>query len=153
MGKILTETIERALLLEKNFKDVDLNKDKNSKKIFESARNALIAEIIKEIKVEEKNKIVEDAQEKIENERLINKIKDFKILTITSVFIAFFIGMAVNQITNFLCLFDFFKKWYGMFIIFGFSVFIIAIIILYIILKEFVKYLLKRGKNERDNSK
>ena len=34
MGKILTETIERALLLEKNFKDVDLNKDKNSKKIF-----------------------------------------------------------------------------------------------------------------------
>lgn len=153
MGKILTETIERALLLEKNFKNVDLNKDKNSKKIFESARDALIVEITKEIKEEEKNKIVEVAQEKIKNTRLINKIKDFKILTITSVFVAFFIGMAVNQITNFLYLFNFFKKWYGMFSIFILSVFIIVIIIGYIILKEIVEYLLKRGKNEKGNSK
>ena len=54
--------------------------------------------------------------------------------------------MAVNQITNFLLLFDFFTKWPGMFIIFGLSVFIIVIIIAYITLKEIVEYLLKRGK-------
>lgn len=71
MRKILTETIERALLLEKNFRDVDLNKDKNSRKIFEAARNALVAGIVEEVKEEEKDKIkqkaIEEAQEEIKN--------------------------------------------------------------------------------------
>lgn len=100
MRKILTETIERALLLEKNFRDVDLNKDKNSRKIFEAARNELVAGIVEEVKEEEKDKIkqkaIEEAQEEIKNQKLIHKIKELRTLTIIGIIIAFFVGMAVN---------------------------------------------------------
>ena len=114
MRKILTETIERALLLEKNFKDVDLNKDKNSRKIFEAARNALIAGIVEEVKEEEKDKIkqkaIEEAQEEIKNQKLIHKIKELRTLTIIGIIIAFFVGMAVNQVTGLFVLLVFLKS-------------------------------------------
>ena len=137
MRKILTETIERALLLEKNFKDVDLNKDENSRKIFEAARNALIAGIVEEVK--------EEAQEEIKNQKLIHKIKELRTLTIIGIIIAFFVGMAVNQVTGLFVLLGFFRKWYGMLIILTVSIVIVMSIINYWILKE--------EKNERNNSK
>ena len=137
MRKILTETIERALLLEKNFKDVDLNKDENSRKIFEAARNALIAGIVEEVK--------EEAQEEIKNQKLIHKIKELRTLTIIGIIIAFFVGMAVNQVTGLFVLLGFFRKWYGMLIILTGSIVIVMSIINYWILKE--------EKNERNNSK
>ena len=149
MRKILTETIERALLLEKNFKDVDLNKDKNSRKIFEAARNALIAGIVEEVKEEEKDKIkqkaIEEAQEEIKNQKLIHKIKELRTLTIIGIIIAFFIGMAVNQVTGLFVLLGFFRKWYGMLIILTVSIVIVMSTTNYWILKE--------EKNERNNSK
>lgn len=153
MNKKLNNVIEKSLKFSKFYKDKNIDEDEEAKFSFEAARDKAAKEIYEEIRSEVRQEEIDKAQEEIKNTRLINKIKDFKILTITSVFIAFFIGMAVNQITNFLYLFNFFKKWYGMFSIFVLSVFIIVIIIGYIILKEIVEYLLKRGKNERDNSK
>ena len=117
-----------------------MNKDKNSRKIFEAARNALIAGIVEEVKEEEKDKIkqkaIEEAQEEIKNQKLIHKIKELRTLTIIGIIIAFFVGMAVNQVTGLFVLLDFFKKWYGMLIILAISIVIVMSIINYWILKE-----------------
>ena len=66
-------------------------------------------------------------------------------MTIIGIIIAFFVGMAVNQVTGLFVLLDFFKKWYGMLIILAISIVIVMSIINYWILKE--------EKNERNNSK
>ena len=57
-------------------------------------------------------------------------------MTIIGIIIAFFVGMAVNQVTELFVLLDFFKEWYGMLIILAISIVIVMGITNYWILKE-----------------
>ena len=140
MGKKLNNVIEKSLKFSKFYKDKNIDEDEEAKFFFGVARNALITEIVEEVKEEEKEKIrqkaIEEAQKEIENQRLINKIKELRTFTIIGIIIAFFVGMAVNQLTGLFGLLDFFKKWYGMLIILSVSIAIVMGITIYWILKE-----------------
>ena len=57
-------------------------------------------------------------------------------MTIIGIIIAFFVGMAVNQVTGLFVLLGFFRKWYGMLIILTVSIVIVMSVINYWILKE-----------------
>lgn len=84
--KELMNMIEKEIL-EKNFNIIKQKEQESIDKI------ELEAEEIK------KKKIIEANQE-IEKTRIINKIKDLKLLTITGVVLAFLIGFSVNQFTE-----------------------------------------------------
>ena len=129
MNKKLNNVIEKSLRFSKFYKDKNIDEDEEAKFSFEAARDKTAKEIYQEIRSEVR-------QEEIENQKLIHKIKELRTLTIIGIIIAFFVGMAVNQVTGLFVLLDFFKKWYGMLIILAISIVIVMSIINYWILKE-----------------
>ena len=145
MNKKLNNVIEKSLRFSKFYKDKNIDEDEEAKFSFEAARDKTAKEIYQEIRSEVRQEEIDKAQEEIENQKLIHKIKELRTLTIIGIIIAFFVGMAVNQVTGLFVLLDFFKKWYGMLIILAISIVIVMSIINYWILKE--------EKNERNNSK
>mgnify|MGYP000911505253 FL=1 len=145
MSKKLNNVIEKSLKFSDFYKNKNIDKDEEARFSFEAARDKTAKEIYEEIKNELKEEAINEAQEEIKNQKLIHKIKELRTLTIIGIIIAFFVGMAVNQVTGLFVLLVFFKKWYGMLIILTVSIVIVMSIINYWILKE--------EKNERNNSK
>ena len=145
MSKKLNNVIEKSLKFSDFYKDKNIDKDEEAKFSFEAARDRTAKEIYEEIKNELKEEAINEAQEEIKSQKLIHKIKELRTLTIIGIIIAFFVGMAVNQVTGLFVLLDFFKEWYGMLIILAISIVIVMGITNYWILKE--------EKNERNNSK
>ena len=117
MNKKLNNVIEKSLKFSKFYKDKNIDEDEEAKFSFEAARDKTAKEIYEEIRSEVRQEEIDKAQEEIENQKLIHKIKELRTLTIIGIIIAFFVGMAVNQVTGLFVLLDFFKKWYGMLII------------------------------------
>ena len=140
MNKKLNNVIEKSLRFSKFYKDKNIDEDEEAKFSFEAARDKTAKEIYQEIRSEVRQEEIDKAQEEIENEKLIHKIKELRTLTIIGIIIAFFVGMAVNQVTGLFVLLDFFKKWYGMLIILAISIVIVMSIINYWILKEEKKW-------------
>lgn len=136
MNKKLNNVIEKSLKFSKFYKDKNIDEDEEAKFSFEAARDKTAKEIYEEIRSEVRQEEIDKAQEEIENQKLIHKIKELRTLTIIGIIIAFFVGMAVNQVTGLFVLLDFFKKWYGMLIILAISIGIVMSIINYWILKE-----------------
>ena len=136
MSKKLNNVIEKSLKFSDFYKDKNIDKDEEAKFSFEAARDRTAKEIYEEIKNELKEEAINEAQEEIKNQKLIHKIKELRTLTIIGIIIAFFVGMAVNQLTGLFGLLDFFKKWYGMLIILSISITIVMVITNYWILKE-----------------
>ena len=136
MNKKLNNVIEKSLKFSKFYKDKNIDEDEEAKFSFEVARDKTAKEIYEEIRSEVRQEEIDKAQEEIENQKLIHKIKELRTLTIIGIIIAFFVGMAVNQVTGLFVLLDFFKKWYGMLIILAISIGIVMSIINYWILKE-----------------
>ena len=136
MNKKLNNVIEKSLRFSKFYKDKNIDEDEEAKFSFEAARDKTAKEIYQEIRSEVRQEEIDKAQEEIENQKLIHKIKELRTLTIIGIIIAFFVGMAVNQLTGLFVLLDFFKKWYGMLIILAISIVIVISIINYWILKE-----------------
>jgi hypothetical protein len=136
MNKKLNNVIEKSLRFSKFYKDKNIDEDEEAKFSFEAARDKTAKEIYQEIRSEVRQEEIDKAQEEIENQKLIHKIKELRTLTIIGIIIAFFVGMAVNQVTGLFVLLDFFKKWYGMLIILAISIVIVMSIINYWILKE-----------------
>ena len=120
----------------KFYKDKNIDEDEEAKFSFEAARDKTAKEIYEEIRSEVRQEEIDKAQEEIENQKLIHKIKELRTLTIIGIIIAFFVGMAVNQVTGLFVLLDFFKEWYGMLIILAISIVIVMGITNYWILKE-----------------
>ena len=148
MNKKLNNVIEKSLRFSKFYKDKNIDEDEEAKFSFEAARDKTAKEIYQEIRSEVRQEEIDKAQEEIENQKPIHKIKELRTLTIIGIIIAFFVGMAVNQVTGLFVLLGFFRnfrKWYGMLIILTVSIVIVMSIINYWILKE--------EKNERNNSK
>lgn len=140
MNKKLNNVIEKSLRFSKFYKDKNIDEDEEAKFSFEAARDKTAKEIYQEIRSEVRQEEIDKAQEEIENQKLIHKIKELRTLTIIGIIIAFFVGMAVNQLTGLFVLLDFFKKWYGMLIILAISIVIVISIINYWILKEEKKW-------------
>ena len=140
MNKKLNNVIEKSLKFSKFYKDKNIDEDEEAKFSFEAARDKTAKEIYEEIRSEVRQEEIDKAQEEIENQKLIHKIKELRTLTIIGIIIAFFVGMAVNQVTGLFVLLDFFKKWYGMLIILAISIGIVMSIINYWILKEEKKW-------------
>ena len=140
MNKKLNNVIEKSLRFSKFYKDKNIDEDEEAKFSFEAARDKTAKEIYQEIRSEVRQEEIDKAQEEIENQKLIHKIKELRTLTIIGIIIAFFVGMAVNQVTGLFVLLDFFKKWYGMLIILAISIVIVMSIINYWILKEEKKW-------------
>ena len=136
MNKKLNNVIEKSLKFSKFYKDKNIDEDEEAKFSFEAARDKTAKEIYEEIRSEVRQEEIDKAQEEIENQKLIHKIKELRTLTIIGIIIAFFVGMAVNQVTGLFVLLDFFKKWYGMLIILSISITIVMVITNYWILKE-----------------
>jgi len=136
MNKKLNNVIEKSLRFSKFYKDKNIDEDEEAKFSFEAARDKTAKEIYQEIRSEVRQEEIDKAQEEIENQKLIHKIKELRTLTMIGIIIAFFVGMAVNQVTGLFVLLDFFKKWYGMLIILAISIVIVMSIINYWILKE-----------------
>ena len=136
MNKKLNNVIEKSLKFSKFYKDKNIDEDEEAKFSFEAARDKTAKEIYEEIRSEVRQEEIDKAQEEIENQKLIHKIKELRTLTIIGIIIAFFVGMAVNQVTGLFVLLDFFKKWCGMLIILAISIGIVMSIINYWILKE-----------------
>ena len=136
MNKKLNNVIEKSLKFSEFYKDKNIDEDEEAKFSFEAARDKTAKEIYEEIRSEVRQEEIDKAQEEIENQKLIHKIKELRTLTIIGIIIAFFVGMAVNQVTGLFVLLDFFKKWYGMLIILAISIGIVMSIINYWILKE-----------------
>ena len=145
MNKKLNNVIEKSLKFSEFYKDKNIDEDEEAKFSFEAARDKTAKEIYEEIRSEVRQEEIDKAQEEIENQKLIHKIKELRTLTVIGIIIAFFVGMAVNQVTGLFVLLDFFKEWYGMLIILAISIVIVMSITNYWILKE--------EKNERNNSK
>ena len=136
MNKKLNNVIEKSLKFSKFYKDKNIDEDEEAKFSFEAARDKTAKEIYEEIRSEVRQEEIDKAQEEIENQKLIHKIKELRTLTIIGIIIAFFVGMAVNQVTELFVLLDFFKEWYGMLIILAISIVIVMGITNYWILKE-----------------
>lgn len=136
MSKKLNNVIEKSLKFSDFYKNKNIDKDEEARFSFEAARDKTAKEIYEEIKNELKEEAINEAQEEIKNQKLIHKIKELRTLTIIGIIIAFFVGMAVNQLTGLFGLLDFFKKWYGMLIILSISITIVMVITNYWILKE-----------------
>ena len=136
MNKKLNNVIEKSLKFSKFYKDKNIDEDEEAKFSFEAARDKTAKEIYEEIRSEVRQEEIDKAQEEIENQKLIHKIKELRTLTIIGIIIAFFVGMAVNQVTGLFVLLDFFKEWYGMLIILAISIVIVMGITNYWILKE-----------------
>ena len=140
MSKKLNNVIEKSLKFSDFYKNKNIDKDEEARFSFEAARDKTAKEIYEEIKNELKEEAINEAQEEIKNQKLIHKIKELRTLTIIGIIIAFFVGMAVNQLTGLFGLLDFFKKWYGMLIILSISITIVMVITNYWILKEEKKW-------------
>ena len=136
MNKKLNNVIEKSLKFSEFYKDKNIDEDEEAKFSFEAARDKTAKEIYEEIRSEVRQEEIDKAQEEIENQKLIHKIKELKTLTVIGIIIAFFVGMAVNQVTGLFVLLDFFKEWYGMLIILAISIVIVMSITNYWILKE-----------------
>ena len=136
MNKKLNNVIEKSLKFSEFYKDKNIDEDEEAKFSFEAARDKTAKEIYEEIRSEVRQEEIDKAQEEIENQKLIHKIKELRTLTIIGIIIAFFVGMAVNQVTGLFVLLDFFKEWYGMLIILAISIVIVMSITNYWILKE-----------------
>ena len=136
MSKKLNNVIEKSLKFSDFYKNKNIDKDEEARFSFEAARDKTAKEIYEEIKNELKEEAINEAQEEIKNQKLIHKIKELRTFTIIGIIIAFFVGMAVNQLTGLFGLLDFFKKWYGMLIILSISITIVMVITNYWILKE-----------------
>ena len=140
MNKKLNNVIEKSLKFSKFYKDKNIDEDEEAKFSFEAARDKTAKEIYEEIRSEVRQEEIDKAQEEIKNQKLIHKIKELRTLTIIGIIIAFFVGMAVNQVTGLFVLLDFFKKWYGMVSVLVISIGIVMSIINYWILKEEKKW-------------
>lgn len=136
MNKKLNNVIEKSLKFSEFYKDKNIDEDEEAKFSFEAARDKTAKEIYEEIRSEVRQEEIDKAQEEIENQKLIHKIKELRTLTVIGIIIAFFVGMAVNQVTGLFVLLDFFKEWYGMLIILAISIVIVMSITNYWILKE-----------------
>lgn len=130
--------------------------DAESKEEFKSAVKEKIEDIIyDEIKKECREEIIKGAEEEIDKRAGIKRIKEYKSLTLIGIFVAFFIGLLTNQITDII----------GMLkgtvtpekmqctIIISIIIFIIcALIVFGLFISEIIK-MLERNNDERDNSR
>ena len=130
--------------------------DAESKEELKSAAKARIEDIIyDEIKKECRDEIIKGAEKEIDKRAGINRITEYTSLPLIGIFVAFFIGLLTNQITDII----------GMLkgtvtpekiqctIIISIIIFIIcALIVFGLFISEIIK-MLERNNDERDNSR
>lgn len=76
------------------------NNEEDKDLFISSVKAQLMNEIYNEVKNEVKSVALLEADEMIKKKSLLQKIKDFKALTLIGVIVAFFVGMSVNQFTE-----------------------------------------------------
>ena len=95
MQKILDKVLDKYINLyysEKNEGD--------AKEIIEAAKEEIKRRIYSDIKEEIKEEALRDADEIIKKRAELHRLKELRNLSIEGIFIAFFVGLLVNQVTD-----------------------------------------------------
>lgn len=93
MGKELDNLINLAISNSQEYCKLDA-KTKNL------VEKKLKSEVLAEIKQEVSSKAIKDAKSRLNEERAVNKLRDYKELTVVGIVLAFFIGLSVNQASD-----------------------------------------------------
>lgn len=95
MGKELDKLIELAISNSQEYSKLDA-------KTKDLVEEKLKSEILAEIKQEVSSKAIKDAKSRLDEERAMNKLRDYKELTVIGIVLAFLIGLSVNQVSVFI---------------------------------------------------
>lgn len=91
-----------ASYVETSLRDQQIPKNISPQDVAEVMQQSLKDTIYKEVKGEIFEDAMAEASRAAEKKRILTRIRDYKILLISGIFIAFLIGMSVNQFTNIL---------------------------------------------------
>lgn len=95
MGKELDKLIDLAISNSQEYSKLDAN----TKDLVEEK---LKSEVLAEIKQEVSSKAIKVAKSRLDEERAVNKLRDYKELTVVGIVLAFLIGLSVNQVSDFI---------------------------------------------------
>ena len=95
MGKELDKLIDLAISNSQEYSKLDA-------KTKDLVEEKLKSEVLAEIKQEVSSKAIKDAKSRLDEERAMNKLRDYKELTVIGIVLAFLIGLSVNQVSDFI---------------------------------------------------
>lgn len=95
MGKELDKLIDLAISNSQEYSKLDA-------KTKDLVEEKLKSEVLAEIKQEVSSKAIKDAKSRLDEERAVNKLRDYKELTVVGIVLAFLIGLSVNQVSDFI---------------------------------------------------
>lgn len=95
MGKELDKLIDLAISNSQEYSKLDV-------KTKDLVEEKLKSEVLAEIKQEVSSKAIKDAKSRLDEERAVNKLRDYKELTVVGIVLAFLIGLSVNQVSDFI---------------------------------------------------
>lgn len=93
MGKELDKLIDLAISNSQAYSKLDA-------KTKDLVEEKLKSEVLAEIKQEVSSKAIKDAKSRLDEERAVNKLRDYKELTVVGIVLAFLIGLSVNQVSD-----------------------------------------------------